>query len=119
MRKDVAIWPFEAHAEKPVVVAECYPAILYQRVWKRRVTKTSPTDVVDALYQWQRRQDILLLQCEEKTWLHAASSQDEFDIFTTALAVAESIKMNQDALLKAPERPERVEGWMLLLAEPH
>ncbi len=53
----LAIWPFESIEGKKVVVAECYPAILYNRVWDRRVTKTNPYDVVDAVYEknvtWQ------------------------------------------------------------------
>jgi hypothetical protein len=114
LRDEIAVWPFEPISGKAVVVAECYPAILYPTVWQRRVTKTSPLDVVDALYG---RREISPTLCDERTWLHAASSEDEFDIFTTAVAIAEK-KGDAEILLTAPEYAKPVEGWMLLLPEP-
>ncbi len=79
LRKGIAVWPFEPYDGKAVVVAERYPASLYQRVWRRGVTKSKPSDLVDALYGlYGQREQISPL----KTWFHAASSDDEFDMFT-------------------------------------
>lgn len=108
---ELAVWPFEPICGKSVVVAECYPAMLHQATWGKRVTKTSPTDVVDVLFS--RFEDEVGL-CDHKTWLHAASSEDEFDIFTTAVAVASQGGITGE-LLMAPEVAKPVEGWMLML----
>ncbi len=108
----LAVWPFQEVAGKDIVVAECYPAMLYQRVWNRRVAKSNPCDVVDALADKRKHESNL---CDEKTWLHAASSEDEFDMFTTALAIV-SWGGNSDNFMNAPDQPDeirKVEGWMI------
>jgi hypothetical protein len=111
----LAVWPFEPIDGKDVVVAECYPAMLYQAVWNRRVTKSNPCDVVDAIAVAREKQ---LNLCDDKTWLHAASSEDEFDMFTTAMAIA-SWKCDPDSFLTAPQddRIRNVEGWMIGLRD--
>ena len=112
---DLAIWPFESIEEKNVVIAECYPAILYNRVWGRRVTKTNPYDVVDAVYEEKRN---LADYCDDKTWLHGVSSDDEFDMLTTALAIARW-NCQPCHFLTAPDEDliRTVEGWMLGLQQ--
>ena len=114
-RDRLAIWPFEPIEGKDIVVAECYPAMLYREVWHRRVTKSNPCDVVDAVATERQLQQNL---CDEKTWLHATSSEDEFDMFTTAIAIARWTMQSHD-FLQAPEGPQirSVEGWMLGLNE--
>lgn len=109
----LAVWPFEALEGKEVVIAECYPTILYQQVWGRRVTKSSACDVVDAVDEKRQHKPRL---CCDKTWLHAASSEDDFDMFTTAIAVAEA-EGNPEMLFAAPDDARPVEGWMLLLPD--
>jgi hypothetical protein len=107
----LGVWPFEPIEGKDVVIAECYPAMFYERVWNRQVTKTDPCNVVDAVNA--KRQEIAR-PCDEKTWLHAVSSEDEFDMFTVALAIAKS-NGNLLRVLTAPEllQVRTVEGWML------
>jgi hypothetical protein len=108
---ELAVWPFEPMAGKSVVVAECYSAILYQATWGRGATKSSPSDIVDAVFDRFERERGL---CDDKTWLHAALSEDELDIFTTAVAIAKKDGAANE-LLTAPEYAKTVEGWMSML----
>lgn len=108
---EVGVWPFDCISDKAIVIAECYPAILHARVWGRRVTKSNPLDVVDAVFDRLQRERHL---SDEKTWLHAASSEDDFDIFTVAVVIAE-VAGEPDKLFSAPESATPVEGWMLML----
>jgi len=108
----LGVWPFEPPEDRTVVVAECYPAILQKPVWGRRVTKTDPLDVVDAMHSAVDRHRS---QCDETTWLHGASSEDEFDMLTTALAVVQN-QFQSSALLAAPSHAAPIEGWMMLLS---
>jgi len=110
----LAVWPFQKIEDRhDVVVAECYPASFIMSVWNRRVKKTDALDRVAAL---DARRASLLELCDIKTLLHAASSEDEFDMFTTAVALAEALRSKKD-VLAFPQLAVPFEGWMLLLPD--
>jgi hypothetical protein len=113
LQGDLAVWPFEQHDGKGVVVAECYPASLCRSVYGRVVKKTSASDVASAVYWlWERMPEI----CDQQTWLQAASSEDDFDMFSTAVALLQK-KAEMPAILQSPKAAVPFEGWMLLLGD--
>ena len=113
LKGGLAVWPFEQHIGKSVVVAECYPASLYRSVYGRVVRKTSGSDVASAVHSlWQRQPGI----CDQLTWLQAASSEDDFDMFSTAVALLQKAA-EMSAILQSPTEAAPVEGWMLLLGD--
>lgn len=113
----VAVWPFENTTGKQIVVAECYPAFCQRMVFQRMISKRDPLQVSKALIgltkDVNRNHGISI-----ETWIHAASSEDEFDMFTAALAFREKMAANED-LLKCPDNSlcRTYEGWMLGLDE--
>jgi hypothetical protein len=113
----LAVWPFESTKRKSVIVAECYPAMLYDQIWRRRVTKTNPCDIVDAVLEKQRED--LCVHVDDKTWLHGVSSEDEFDMLTVALDTAK-VGGEQAKILSRQDLPviKNVEGWMIFLDDP-
>jgi hypothetical protein len=114
---DVAVWPFEDTKGKKVVIAECYPAACQRMVFGKLIKKRDAVDVSNALISLATNKN-RLLGVELETWIHAGSSEDEFDMFTTAFAFRD-ILMKKDDLLKYPDkaRCKKLEGWMLGLDE--
>ena len=116
----MAVWPFESLENKDVVVAECYPALYIKSVYGYPVTKSKPTEVVKAL-SLLRHDHSKAIQCEieMETWMHAVSSDDEFDTFTTAYYVFNEIMVGCEDILSYPKNiPEckTLEGWILGLS---
>jgi hypothetical protein len=54
--------------------------------------------------------------CDQQTWLQAASSEDDFDMFSTAVALLQK-KAEMPAILQSPKAAVPFEGWMLLLGD--
>lgn len=108
--KDVAVWPFEDVAGKKLVVAECYPGLIGKRVWGRKVVKSSPSDVAEAVASSDNARD----GTDERTRLHAASSEDDFDAFSVCLAIRKALRDGLN-VLAAPDCARPHEGWILLL----
>lgn len=112
----IAVWPFEPVDGRCVVIAECYPAQCHRMVFGRLVNKRSACAVADSL--------VTITQDPNRnhgidiaTWIRAASSEDEFDIFTTALAFREARERNQNLLIASGgEACKTIEGWMLGLS---
>lgn len=105
LEKDLAVWPFESTEGKKLIVAECYPAILYSLAWGHKVVKTDPEQRVDCIAKLRASQPTI---ADELTFLHAVSTDDDFDMFTTALAWT---KQEGDALA-FPASAKPFEGWM-------
>ena len=108
----IAVWPFQPIDDARVVVAECYPGYLVDRVWGRSVVKTNAPDVVQALAETGEARR----GTDERTRLHAASSEDEFDMLTVALALRAAVEAEAD-VLSAPVHARPIEGWILLLED--
>lgn len=108
----VAVWPFDDLSNAAFVVAECYPGFLTPTTWRRRVVKTNPVEVVKAIASLAEEPTIAA-----RTRLHAVSSEDEFDMFTTALAMRAALRAGRD-LLAAPADAGPYEGWIALLEPP-
>jgi hypothetical protein len=108
LKAKIGIWPFEDLRDKSVVIAECYPAILQRRVWGRTVTKTNPLDVVDAVHNAYQTDGLRGKLQSDRAAFHAVSSEDEFDMFTTALAIRDG-----QATLECPDDCTPWEGWMI------
>ncbi len=115
----VAIWPFESFKDKPIVVAECYPTASQANLELPRNIKRNAPKVVDAILSLKSRRENYI-DVSESTWLHAVSSEDEFDTFTTAFEFANRGEIED--LMWHPvgdefEFIERREGWMLGLRD--
>jgi hypothetical protein len=109
----IAVWPFEAWEDRDIIAGECYPAQCHRSLYGTVIRKRQPLEVAKALNGLladpTRHEGI-----DTTTWVHAASSEDEFDIFTTALAYFELLTRGDD-LFAYPTDDEacRVkEGWM-------
>lgn len=109
-RTDVAVWPFEDLSRARLVIAECYPALLTKRVWGRRVVKSNPSDVAEAIARSDDARD----GTEERTRLHAAASEDDFDALSVCLALRSALRDGTD-ILAAPDCARPHEGWIVLL----
>lgn len=105
------LWPTDSVTSgRRVLIGECHPSILQPRVYGRRVQKTDPLSVVDAVRALRERHPTLA--ADEGTWMHAVSSEDEFDMFTTAVALAQ-----EPAGLDCGKRCMPIEGWIMGLAD--
>lgn len=115
----VAIWPFEEVGEAAVVVAECYPALCQQQLGLPKNIKTTPSKVVEAVASLRERLAAEWL-ISDRTWLHGVSSEDEYDMLTTACWLALSNEPADLLALPANARiPEidTIEGWMMGLSD--
>ena len=123
----VAVWPFELCEGADIIIAECYPAECQRIVYGATVKKRQPLEVAKALtgllQDKGRSRDI-----QPETWVHAASSEDEFDMFTTTLAFREMLAAGENIFWYPPDSPDctATEGWILGLqrtvppkGEPH
>lgn len=110
----LAVWPFEPWTHCEIVIGECYPRACHNMLYGMTINKRQPLDVATAL--WSIACDpVRSREIELNTWIHAASSEDEFDMFTTALAFRELIGRGEDLFAyPASDRACRVlEGWMI------
>lgn len=110
----LAVWPFEPLDGKDIVVGECYPAICQHLIYGRKVRKRIPLNVAAALKS-VANDPARCMGISVSTWIHASSSEDEFDMFSTALAMREHSVKQADLLWFPPDKPEcaTLEGWML------
>ena len=113
----LAVWPFESLENGDVVVAECYPALYVESVYGSKISKSTSNQVVRAL-SCLRNGHGKAMKCEieMQTWMHAASSSDEFDMFTTAYYISQEMEKGRENILSYPKKNlecETVEGWML------
>ena len=108
---DLGVWPFESIENKPIVVGECYPAECQRVVYSDKISKRNPLKVAGALHSLLE-DDGTVRGVSTATLIHAASSEDEFDMFTTAFAYRLWLKDGRDPFWH-PEDCEQMEGWML------
>jgi hypothetical protein len=109
----VAVWPFEPWEGADIVFAECYPAECQRIVYGATIKKRQPLEVAKALTG--------LLQAPARsrnipaeTWVHAASSEDEFDMFTAAFALRELLGNGENIFWHPPDPAcTTLEGWIL------
>ncbi|TWU38688.1 hypothetical protein Q31b_37660 [Novipirellula aureliae] len=115
-KSKVAVWPFESIESASIVIGECYPRLCQQAMYGSVVSKTDAQSVVSSLYAVKEKVSSEL-EVEFRTWLHAASSEDEFDMFTTVVSLALSQLSGQD-VFACPDASNvlTLEGWMLGLA---
>ena len=110
----VAVWPFDPCDGADIIVAECYPAECQRIVYGKTIKKRQPLEVTKAL-TGQLRDGCRSRNIPTETWLHAASSEDEFDMFTTALALRELLT-NGENIFWHPRNLSActtLEGWIL------
>lgn len=113
----LAVWPFESIVDKKVIVAECYPAASQERVYGSTISKRDPLKVASALKQLERELKDEGVKVDIGTWIHAASSEDEFDMFSTAVHM---LRTDDELLYAFPEslaKCRTLEGWMLGLSD--
>lgn len=110
---ETAIWPFEDPQQARITFAECYPALCHRHVFGSGVSKRNPIAVATALIDLQSQNE-LTVGVETPTWIHAASSEDEFDMFTTAIAMASFAQSGKD-LFACPDSDSirEIEGWII------
>jgi hypothetical protein len=108
---DLGVWPFESIEEKSIVVGECYPAECQRVVFGRTISKRNPLEVAKALSGLVKDEDGNG-RIGTTTWIHAASSEDEFDMFTTAFAFRTWLQDGKDVFW-CPEECKQMEGWIL------
>jgi len=109
----VAVWPFEPLSGADVIVAECYPAECQRIVYGATVKKRQPLEVTKAL-TGLLQDSTHFRNIPTETWLHAASSEDEFDMFTTGFALRKLLAAGQDIFWHPPDPVcTTVEGWIL------
>ena len=82
-----AVWPFDDHTDASVVFAECYPALCQRMVFGAGVSKRNAVAVAKSLGELAADPQTRSMAGID-TWIHAASSEDEFDMFVTTLALA-------------------------------
>ncbi len=107
------VWPFQELGQASVVVAECYPRICQETLYGKVVSKRNPVKVVEALngVRTSERADISVTS---RVWMHAASSEDEFDMFSTAVVLGRWFTQQGDPFATPEEEDiRRIEGWML------
>ncbi len=113
-RGRVAVWPFEPCQGADIIVAECYPAECQRIVYGTTIKKRQPLEVAKALtgllHDSGRTRNI-----PHETWVHAASSEDEFDMFTTAFALRELLANGENVFWHPRDFPActAMEGWIL------
>lgn len=112
-RQRLAVWPFEPTHQAEVIIAECYPAACQRQVFKRSIAKRQPLAVAAALTNLhedaERSRGV-----PPETWIHAASSEDEFDMFTTAFALRELLATGRDIFSHPADATiTTIEGWIL------
>lgn len=113
----LAVWPFEPPDRAQVVIAECYPAECQRIVFGRTIRKRQPLEVVGAL-SGLRASEAQSGDIPPDTWLHAASSEDEFDMFTTAFAFRRLLSEGRNIFWHPPDDTActTTEGWILGLS---
>jgi hypothetical protein len=110
----LAVWPFEALAKREIIVGECYPKECHRMLYGTGIKKRQSLEVAKALCGLLR-DPVRSSGIELGTWIHAASSEGEFDMFTTAVAFRELLGRRED-LFSYPADDEAyhvMEGWML------
>ena len=114
MFKDkLAVWPFQTLDSHEVIIAECYPAECQRRVYGKSIKKRQSVEVAKAVSSLLTDKDKDAI--ETKTWIYAGSSEDEFDMFTTAFAFRKSLGEADDFFWYPADNREcaELEGWML------
>ncbi len=110
-RDELGIWPFDSLIDKRIVIAECYPAEYQRTLYGRKIKKRNSMDVAKALSNIA--QDTKLnRKIALATWIYAASSEDEFDMFSTAIALRDLFVGIKD-LFWHPSECAEMEGWIL------
>lgn len=111
--KQTAVWPFEETRNAKVIFAECYPALCQRMLFGGNVSKRNSLAVATALSELTSDPDTRAV-ASLPTWIHAASSEDEFDMFVTAIAISKMIR-KQRSIFQVPAVSEiqQVEGWIL------
>lgn len=111
--KQTAVWPFEETKNAKVIFAECYPALCQRMLFGGNVSKRNALAVATALSELANDSETRAV-AGLPTWIHAASSEDEFDMFVTAIAISKLIR-KQGSIFQSPADPEiqQVEGWIL------
>jgi hypothetical protein len=110
----VAVWPFQPCEGADIIIAECYPAECQRIVYGTTITKRQPLEVAKALtgllQDRGRSRNI-----PSETWVYAASSEDEFDMFTTAVALREMLANEEDIFWHPLDSAActTMEGWIL------
>lgn len=109
----LAVWPFEPLKGRDVIIAECYPAHCQRVVYGAAVKKRQALEVAKAL-TGLLRDSARSRNIPAETWVHAASSEDEFDMFTTAFALRELLAAGEDIFWHPPDLAcTTLEGWIL------
>jgi len=115
LRKDfhekIAIWPFESMEGKAIVIAECYPVASQNNLQLPSGIKRNPPKVVKEILKLRKKSNDI--QIAEATWFHAVSSEDEYDMFTTSLAIANPKDIAELFWYPKKEEVKTKEGWML------
>lgn len=114
----LAVWPFEPWMDCEVIIGECYPRACHNMLYGRTINKRQSLDVANALCSIAR-DPVRSRGIELSTWIYGASSEDEFDMFTTAVAFRELIARGEN-LLAYPANLQAcrvMEGWMIGLPE--
>ncbi|QGQ21999.1 hypothetical protein F1728_04510 [Gimesia benthica] len=115
-KNQLRVWPFEDLSGASIVVAECYPRLCQQDLYGKVISKRNPIAVVHALDNF-RKSNKDYLKVDHKVWMHAASSEDEFDMFSTAVVLGRWFK-DQLIPFAVPKQDvvQNMEGWMLGLS---
>ena len=107
------VWPFQEIGQASVVVAECYPRICQKALYGKVESKRNPVKVVEALNR-VRSSEETDISVDQLVWMHAASSEDEFDMFSTAVVLGRWFAEQIDPFaIPDEEDVRRIEGWML------
>lgn len=108
-----AVWPMEDTSSASVIFAECYPALCQRMVLGGNVSKRNALAVATSLKTLAADPKTRSM-AEIETWIHAASSEDEFDMFITALAIARLFSEDHDLLNHPDDQSiKTLEGWIL------
>ena len=111
--QQTAIWPFQDVTDAKIVFAECYPALCQRMLFDGNVSKRNAVSVANALNDLADDSNYRTI-ADLSTWIHAASSEDEFDMFVTAVAISDWVRGNE-SIFKAPDTTNvrTLEGWIL------
>lgn len=107
----IAIWPFESIDEKAIVVAECYPVASQDYLRLEKGIKRNPPKVVKEVLKLRKENTDIMIS--EATWFHAVSSEDEYDMFTTSLALARQTDLRDLFWFPRTDEVKTKEGWMI------
>jgi hypothetical protein len=108
-----AIWPMEDPQSASVIFAECYPALCQRMLFGGNVSKRNALAVATALKDLSANHETRSM-ADIATWIHAASSEDEFDMFVTALAIARMVNSGVDLFAHPDDQAiQTLEGWIL------